>query len=101
MKSSIERIDIEGLVTIHLKDKTEIQTTRSIGFLVDVNGAGSSQFISQLVIDKYRDEAEPYGVVDSDHPMVRRFVDHIMDVIANPSAGCFDVPARPEAQAAD
>ncbi len=98
---SITRIDLEGLTTIFLKDGTEIQTTRSISFQVDMNGPGSSQFSSHLKVPGLEWQEEPCGLVDSEHPVVRQFFDRVMEVIANPSAGCFDVPARAAVQAAD
>lgn len=98
---SIERIDIEGLATIFLKDGTEIQATRSISFQVEMNGPGSSQVSSLLKVPGLEWQAEPHGLVDSEHPVVRQFFDRVMEVIANPSAGCFDVPARSTDQAAD
>lgn len=98
---SIERIDIEGLATIFLKDGTEIQTTRSISFQVDMNGPGSSQFSSLLKVPGLEWQAEPHGLVDSDHPVVWQFFDRVMEVVASPERKCYDVPARAAVQAAD
>ncbi len=98
---SIERIDIEGLATIFLKDGTTVQTTRSISLQVDMNGPGSSQFVSHIKIAGADDYSEPYGMVDSEHPVVRQFFDRVMEIIASPERKCYDVPARAAVQAAD
>lgn len=107
---SVRRITIEGLVTLTMKDGMEVQTTRHIGIELDVNGAGSSQVVSHLRVDTLIDGAEPYGMVDSDDPVVWQFVNRFMEIIAAPgmtlpannyNGRCYDAPARAAVQAAD
>ena len=107
---SVKRVTIEGLVTLTMNDGMEVQTTRRIDIELDVNGAGSSQVVSHLRVETLIDEAEPYGMVDSDDPMVWQFVNRFMEIIAAPgmtlpandhNGRCFDVPARPAAHVAD
>jgi hypothetical protein len=98
---SVKRVTIEGLVTLTMNDGMEVQTTRRIDIELDMNGPGSSQFVSHLKVPGLEWQEEPCGLVDSEHPVVRQFFDRVMEVIANPSAGCFDVPARAAVQAAD
>ena len=107
---SVKRITIEGLVTLTMNDGMKVQTTRNIDIELDVNGAGSSQVVSHLRVETLIDEAEPYGMVDSDDPVVWQFVNRFMEIIAAPgmtlpandhNGKCYDVPARAAVQAAD
>ncbi len=107
---SVKRVTIEGLVTLTMNDGMEVQTTRRIDIELDVNGAGSSQVVSHLRVETLIDEAEPYGMVDSDDPVVWQFVNRFMEIIAAPgmtlpandhNGRCFDVPARPATPTAD
>lgn len=107
---SVKRVTIEGLVTLTMNDGMEVQTTRRLDIELDVNGAGSSQVVSHLRVETLIDEAEPYGMVDSNDPVVWQFVNRFMEIIAAPgmtlpandhNGRCFDVPARPAAHVAD
>lgn len=98
-KTGIEHIEIDGLVTIHIFDGTRVQTVRSISLHVDVNGPQSAQFVSELPIEHFRDFASPYGMVDSEHPLIRQFVDRVMALIAEPGDGAsYDIPPRAESE---